>query len=363
MEEIFKLIEEQKIQKAIELIQANLVKEPIDEEFIEQLINNLSRLYAKSKVILKSLLPNLLKLIGIKNDVLRYSLLLDLKPVCESDPEMILTFSSEYLNSSNPNEREGMLQLLTFTASAHPEIFEDKLEEFIKYIGDKEEYVQKKAMDLLKTLGKTYPTRIEKGLVDYISNITDLKIRENADNVIKTLVNIKQLEDQEIEKKKLELSKKVLDEKEKKVEMEETKLKEEEIKKREELLRIKQKKKEKIESLKEKEKKLIEKEVELKEKELRLKEAQLMIDEKKKELEEERIKREAEILEKERELSQKKAELELVKKEFEMKNIEKEKEAIIQNEIKRIKKELEQLREREKEESEDSYEDMDLEDK
>ena len=101
MEEILKLIQEEHTNSAIELIQEKLKDPDIAEEFSEELINNLNRINEESDVIVRTLFPNLLKLIGMENDVLRYSLVLSLKTVCRSHPDLVIPFAKENLLSEN----------------------------------------------------------------------------------------------------------------------------------------------------------------------------------------------------------------------------------------------------------------------
>jgi len=119
MEEIFTLLEEEKTQTAIDRIFELLGMEENDD-FIETLINSLNRISAEYKGVIKAIYAQLLKLIGIENDVLRYSLVLSLKTLFEQDPLLIVSLAKEYLTSENANTRESIVQLLSFAANAHP---------------------------------------------------------------------------------------------------------------------------------------------------------------------------------------------------------------------------------------------------
>jgi len=79
MEEIFRLLEEEQIHKAIEYIYEKLKEKDSKGEFVEDLINHLNKLNKKSEIIIKTIFPSLLRLIGIENDVLRYSLFIYMK--------------------------------------------------------------------------------------------------------------------------------------------------------------------------------------------------------------------------------------------------------------------------------------------
>ncbi|MBD3351782.1 MAG: hypothetical protein GF364_09885 [Candidatus Lokiarchaeota archaeon] len=352
--EILDLIEEEKVNSAIDKIQMYLSDEEVTDDFIEGFINNLNAINDNSPVVLKTILPNLLKLMTIKNDVMRYSLLLTIKSLAEENPDLLVPFAREYLCHKNANAREGMLRLLTYAAKADPEEIRPLMEDIINLLADKEDFVQNEAIDLLKVLGRKYRLEIEKQLIDFVKSTTDPTIIENAETVLKKLVDIKDLEEDDVHKKQLEAVQKILEEKEKEITEEEIKIKQDEIKKREELVNIKKETKVKDEELQNKEKELLEKEQKLKEKELKLKETALLVEEKEKEIEEEKIRQKAEQLEKEIEINRKKAELELVKKELEMKDLEEQKREILEKEKKRIERRINKIEELDGEEEYDS---------
>ncbi len=113
MEEIFDLLETDQTQKAIDIILERLLADENDE-FVELLINNLNRINAEHSEVIKAIYTQLLKLIGIENDVLRYSLILSLKTVIEQDPQLVIPFAKENLISENANTRESIVQLFSF---------------------------------------------------------------------------------------------------------------------------------------------------------------------------------------------------------------------------------------------------------
>ena len=233
MEEIFTLLEEEKTQTAIDRILELLSMEG-NEEFVEKLINSLNRISAEYKGVIKAIYAQLLKLIGIENDVLRYSLVLSLKTLFEQDPLLIVSLAKEYLISENANTRESMVQLLSFAANAHPNETKPVLDSIIPLLADEKDFVQNRAIEFLKNLGKHCKLEVEEKILEFLKTTSDEKTHENAETVLKKLVNVKSLESEELEKKHLEIQKKVLDKKEKDVTEEEVKLKQEEIKKREE---------------------------------------------------------------------------------------------------------------------------------
>ncbi|MBN2157199.1 MAG: hypothetical protein JW776_14235 [Candidatus Lokiarchaeota archaeon] len=353
MEEIFTLLGQEKTQTAIDQILERL-SEVNNDEFVENLIHNLNRIVAEYPGTIQAIYPALLKLIGIENDVLRYSLILSLKTLSEKDPQLILPFAKEYLVSDNANTRESMLQLLTFTANAHPNDTKSLIDTVVSMLADEMDFVQKKAIAFLKTLGKHCQLEVEDKILDFLKSTSDEQTHENAEIVLKEIVNVKNLESEEMEKKHLEIQKKVLDKKEKDLTEEEVKLKQEEIKKREEEVAHQKERKEQENLFDQKKKEIEEKEQALREKEIALKEAKLLVEEKEKEIQEEMIKQKAEMLEQELEINRKRAELEKAEKELELKELEEKKKNIIEDEDKRVEQRLKALEE--EDEEEDDYE-------
>jgi hypothetical protein len=355
MEDIFKLLEEEKTQSAIDRILDLLAKDDNDE-FVEELIHNLNRINAEHSGVIKAIYAQLLKLIGIENDVLRYSLILSLKPLFEQDPLLLIPLSKEYLKSENANARESIVQLLTFAANMHPDVIKSILDSVIPLIADEKDFVQKVTIEFLTTLGKRSNLEVEDKIMDFLKTTSDEITHENAETVLKELVSVKNLESEQLEKKQLEIQKKVLDKKEKDLTEEEVKLKQEEIKKREEEVAHQKERKEQDEKYDLKKKELEEKEQALREKEIALKEARLMVEEKEKEIQEEIIKQKAEILDQELEINRKRAELEKAEKELELKELEEKQRSIIEDENKRMERRLNELDDDLDEEEEDDYE-------
>ena len=355
MEEIFTLLEEDKTQEAIDRILERLGMEGNDE-FVEKLIHSLNRINAEYTGVIKAIYAQLLKLIGIENDVLRYSLVLSLKTLFEQDPLLIIPFAKEYLSSENANTRESIVQLLAFAANAHPNETKSLLDSVIPLLADEKDFVQNKTIEFLKTLGKHCNLEVEERIMEFLKSTTDEKTHENAETVLKGFVSVKHLESEELEKKHLEIQIKVLDKKEKDVTEEEVKLKQEEIKKREEEVAHQKERKEQDELYDQKKKELEEKEQALREKEIALKEARLKVEEKEKEIQEEIIKQKAEMLEQEMEINKKRIELEKAEKELELKALEEKERTIIKDEDKRVERRLDALEKETEDEDEDDYE-------
>lgn len=318
IEDIIHLIEQGKIDEAANKVKERLNKNWDNEDYDEILINNLSNLSAKSVEFIKDVFPSLLKLIRINTDVLRYSLILSLKPIVEESPDLLVGYAKEYLEDKSPNARESILQLLEFAASKNPDAIKQFISFAIKLLADEKDFVQKKAIDLLKVEGKKFEDEIENSSIEFLKTVQNEEVKKNVEELLKKLVDIKKLEQEDISKKELETAKKILDEKEKEIEKVELKLKEEAIKKKEELISLQKESTDKDKELKQKELELKEKEQVLKEKELKLKEAALAV--------------------KEKEIEH--AQIELVKKELEIKNLDEKKEEIIKKEEKRIEKKI-----------------------
>jgi hypothetical protein len=355
MEEIFKLLEEGKTQAAIDHILERLGRDKNDD-FVEKLINSLNQISAEYPGVIKAIYAQLLKLIGIENDVLRYSLVLSLKTLFEQDPLLIIPFAKEYLISENANTRESMVQLLAFAANTHPNETKVILDLVIPLLADKEDFVQNKTIEFFKTLGKHCRLEVEERIMEFLKSTSDEKTHENAEIILKGFVSVKTLESDEMEKKHLEIQKKVLDKKEKDVTEEEVKLKQEEIKKREEEVAHKKERQEQNEIYDQKKKELEDKEQALREKEISLKEARLLVEEKEKEIQEEIIKQKSEMLEQELEINRKRAELEKAEKELKLKALEEKKRTIIEDEDKRVEQRLSEIEKDSENNDDDDFE-------
>ena len=190
MEEIFDLLEIDKTQAAIDIILERLGLDGNDE-FVEVLINNLNRINAEHSGVIKTIYAQLLKLIGIDNDVLRYSLVLSLKTVIEQDPLLIIPFAKEYLISENANARESILQLLAFVANTHPNDAKSLLESAIPLLADKEDFVQKKTIEFLKILGKHSNLDVEERILEFLKTTTEENTHQNAETVLKEISEYK----------------------------------------------------------------------------------------------------------------------------------------------------------------------------
>jgi len=323
MEKILELIKEEKFQSAVEAIYEYLDEE--HEDYInrlEILIEKLSHIAKKGAVVIRTIIPKLLKNLDIKDDVLRYAFVLTLKPICEMEYEIILPFAKELLKSENSNVKEGMLQLINFIANVHKIEDKDLIKLIIENLSDEQEFVQTKAIQTLKSIGKNNPTNLEEVILE-ACKLADDNFKEKCDDVLKSLTFIKDLEEKDIEKRELAVKEKVLEEREIEIKKEELEFKEKELEDKEKALKDRAI----DEELEQKERILADKERELKGKELELKEKELEVEEKEKQLEEKSLEVKEELLEKKKELVEKEQELshaELELKEKELKEKEQE---------------------------------------
>ncbi len=330
MEKILELIKEEKFQSAVEAIYEYLDEEHKDYiNRLEILIEKLSHIAKKGAVVIRTIIPKLLKNLEIKDDVLRYAFVLALKPICELEYEIILPFAKELLKSENPNVKEGMLQLINFIANVYKIEDKDLIKLILEKLSDEQEFVQTKAIQTLKSIGKNNPTNLEEVILD-ACKLADDNFKEKCDNVLKSLTFVKDLEEKDIEKRELAAKEKVLEEREIEIKKEELEFKEKELEDKEKALL------DKVvdDELEQKEKILADKERELKGKELELEEKSL-------EVKEELLEKKKELVEKEKELSH--AELDL--KEEELKEKEHE---VREKEKQRIKKTLNKVEKKKK---------------
>lgn len=317
LEVILQLIEEEKFQSAVEQIGNYLWIEAEDDvSRVEYLMEKLFHIAKKGAVVIRTIIPLLLKKLNIKDDGVRYAFVLSLKPICETEYETVLPFSKELLNSDDPNVREGMLQLVNFIANVQKIEDEDIVKLVIEKMKDDQEFIRNKALQTIKIIGKNNPTSTKSIILESIKDSDD-DFKQKCDEIIKSLSSIKDLEEKQIEKRELEVKEEQLEEREIEIKKEELEYKEKELDEKEQDLVEKAKDVE----LDKKEKDLNEKERELKEKELELKEKKLEVKEEEKKLEEKKIKVKEKLLEKEKELVKKEkeiseAELDLKEKEL-----------------------------------------------
>lgn len=370
MEKIKDMITEGKIDTVVDKI-AIYLNLSTEENYIERLENIFETvsLAQGGRTVIRFLIehlvidvPSLLENLSKKDSLLRYSFLLLLREIAENEPDLLIPYSNDLLNSEDPNVREAFLQLIIFIAGGDKGIEDESILEIItSKLSDEKDFVVEKAIQALKTIGNKSPSLVTRVLKEFSKKCSENdELIKNIDSILKAIVTVEKIEEiVETEESKMEKPVEELVEKEKELESKEIelKVKEKELKDKEVELEIKEilsdfdlKKIEKEKQLTEKEIELTEKEIELKEKE---KEIKLELEEKmdKDELPKDLVREEVEILDKELELKKKdleikKKKLEIEEKEKELeeiKIIEKEKTLKIKEELIQKEKELDQV--------------------
>ncbi len=341
IEYIKTLVDSGRFDDAVDAINKYLKQADGDEKLsrLENLIEAILSIHG-GKTVLRFLIenhiidiPGLLQNLSKRDNVLRYSFLLLLKPIVEVEYNLFLPYIEDLLKSPDPNVKEAALQLVVFISKGDNNI-EDKtkIEAIAGKLSNEKDFVIEKATQALSAIGEDAPSLMTKILKNYADKFPeDEDLKENIDEVLKSIVSVEKI-DEIVEEEKQEIEEEELEKK-----LEEIKKKSTEEIKKEEL------------DLKEKEKEIQERKKNLRKKNIRLKEKKLELEEKEKELEEkelrekqERLKRREELLAKEKQLAQ--AELDLKEKELSEKE-----EKLKQNEIKRIMREIQKLKEKENE--------------
>ena len=317
-----------------------------EDDFIEQFILSMNIILEQAPIIIEKTFPQLLGLLDLDDDILRYSLILKMASFLEKNPEIILSHIKEYLSSPNPRKRESMLCILPYIIKVSPEIVH-----YIPFIANQlcvpEEYVAKKAKEVLTELAKKEPEITKMEIVKLIQEKHSYEFTERAKEILKTVIDVNATNPEQLKELELEAKKDVL-EKEQKI-----------------LEQISETQKEKAKAtgleidleLKEKQAELAKREKELELMKLKLKEEELELKELEAKLKEEEIKKEKETLNEEIKLKKEKEQLEMVKKELELKTLIEEKQKIIEQEEKRMAQKLKEL-EQEDSDNEDDYEEV-----
>lgn len=383
--EIYDLIEDKKIKDAISVVKAILTSG--NAELKEVLINELNRIYSLAPPVLKTLVPELLENFEIKDDLVRYTLILSLKEMCSSDPDLILPFSHEYIGAQNPNKREGMIRIIALIARDHPEKVKEYTGEILECLTDSEEPVRNQAKETLKICMGAFGDDLKPRLLEILKNTQDEDLKRGIEEILQSSVKVAHLEKDEIEKMQLEainkefenrsaeldrkeqeIQKKELDEKQRTLEEkadELKRLKEERLKAEAERLEEEHKRQEleqKLKQLRDKEEQLALEEIQHKEEELRKREEEIQKEKEReealeqklrdkeeevqrleKQLKLEELRRREEELRRRQEIQRKEAELRLVEQELQMKELEARQEELKRKEKERIERELSKL--------------------
>jgi len=176
---VFGLIEEKKTKEAIELTASLLGSK--DPNVREALINNLSKIYDKNSAIIKTLVPKILDNLNEKDDLLRYSMVLAMKPICEADPSLILPFYHDFIKDKDANKRESIIRLVGFIAREHPDAVKEYIPDLISALADEKEFVQDQAVETLKILGRAVPREIEPKMLAFLAQVTNVDIKKKGE--------------------------------------------------------------------------------------------------------------------------------------------------------------------------------------
>lgn len=360
MEEIFKFLDSKEYDEAVKLIKTHLTMR--DQKFIEDLVPSLNIITSTSVEVVEKIMSQLLGILNLDDDVIRYSIIISLKKFVEDHKELIFPYVEDYIRYGPPKKREGMLRLLKYVADTDPKSLTPYYDFIISCLSDPEEFVRKNAIQVLQSIGKVDRNEIEARILKFLKLLKDEsqirstdeeivksaeemmakkkkpeeitpeeqvlllaadrvmkkdndgvfrraaedKTKEAADEVLKEIVDVKALEHEELEKREREAQSKALKEK-------------------------------------------------LEEDEQKLELEKLQLQEEQRKIEEERLRQEKERLAKEKEIIEKRKELERVKQELELRRLEDEKTKIMEAEAERIKKRLDKL---EKETADDEYEEF-----
>ncbi|TFF99757.1 MAG: hypothetical protein EU541_04115 [Promethearchaeota archaeon] len=340
------LVDEGRFDDAVDAISTYLEKAEADEEEelhrLEEIIEAILSIHG-GKTVLRFLIenhiidiPGLLQNLSKRDNVLRYSFLLLLKPIVEVEYDLFLPHIEELLESPDPNVKEAALQLIIFISMGDKKIDDrDKIEAIAKRLSDEKDYVIEKAIQALIAIGKKSPSLVTKTLKNYIEEFPDdEELKKNVDEVLKSIVSVEKI-GEIVEEEKQEEEKKEEAETEGKEKSEEKPQKEFEEKKDLELEK-------KAQEIRERKKTLRMKDLEIKEKKLELEEKEKELEEQELQEKKNRLKRKEELLAKEKQLAQ--AELDLKEKELSEKE-----EELKQQEIERITREIQKLKEKEDE--------------
>lgn len=396
MEKIKETIKEGKFDAAVDII-GNYLNLSTEENYIQRLDNIIEIVIPLHgcKTVFRFLIenliidiPSLLENISKRDNLLRYSFLLHLKPLVEEESDLFLPYSKELLKSEDPNVREALLQLLIFIAGSEKGIEEELLIESIsEKLTDDKDYVIEKAIQTLKAIGKKNPSIITKVLKKYVKECSENEdLKKIVDDILKSIISLDKIEEiveeeEVVEKEKILADKETeLKEKEKELEIKETELeikeilsdfdvdkieKEKQLKEKEIELQVKEvelkekelklelkgqieKEEEEPEDFTKEKIEILDKELELKKKDLELKKKKLELEEEEKALEEIEIREKEKILQKKKIIIEKEKELAQVELEIKEKELQEKEQQILEQEIKRIEKKLDETEEKEK---------------
>ncbi len=360
MEEIFALLDKKDYEAAVQLIKKNLDKR--DSKFIEDLVPSLNIITDTAVEVVEKIMPSLLGILNFDDDVIRYSIILSLKKFVEEHKNLIFPYVEDFIKYGSPKKREGMLRLLKYVADTDPVSMVPFYDLIISCLSDPEEFVRKNAIQILQTVGKTDRNEIEARILKFLKLLKDeSEIRMNDSEIVKTAEQLLAEKDkiQEIspeEQLLITAADRVLKKDSegalRRASVDVAKSAADEVLK--EIIEIKTLEQEDLERRElEAQSKALKEKLEEDEKKLELE--KLKLEEEQRKIEEERLRQEKERLEKEKEIIEKRKELERVKQELELKRLEEEKRKILEEETERNRKRLKEL---EKEAADQDYEEI-----
>jgi hypothetical protein len=350
MEKIFELLDQNQKDQAVKLIIENVSKR--DQSFIEDLVPSLNIIANISVEVVEEIMSSLLAILNFEDDMIRYSLILSLRKFVQEHPNLILPYIEDYLNYGSPKKREGMLLLILYITEKNPDILKPYYKEIIQRLADKEDYVRKRSIEILKTIGKEDRNEIEVKILEFLKEAKEDQNKKDAvDELIKSaeIVMTKKPADKPLEPQDQVLIlaadralKKGADGIRKAAEDELNKAADTVLKGLIDVETIEKKELEKRQ--REAEAKALQEKLEENEQELALE--KLKLEQEQREIEQERLAQEKDRLVREKQIIEKQKELEDVKRELKLKRLEEEKATIIEEETKRLEKKMKELKEK-----------------
>ncbi len=337
------LITKGDLDQAVSLIITRLKNR--EEDYIDQFIVSMNIILELAPVIIEKTFPQLLNLIDLDDDILRYSLLLKLASFLEKNPQLILPYIKDYLTSPSPRKRESMLCMLPYIVKVSHEIV-SYLPLIANQLCGQEEYVIKKAKEVLIEMGKIEPEIVRMEILKLIQEKNSCDFTEKSKDILKSILDVSTSQLEQIKELQLEAKMDVLEKEQKILEQISEVQKEDANKTTPEL----------DAQLQQKQKELTKREKELELMKLKLKEEELELKELEAKLKREELKKEKDTLTEELKIKKEKDELEMVKKELELKALIEQKQKIIEQEEKRMALKLKELEE--EQDSEDEYEEI-----
>src|SRR6056297_485829 len=345
MEDIFEKLDNEKSEEAIKLIKEGLGKRK--QDFIEDFIQSLSIIAEMDPSVVKEIMPKLLGILDIDDDVIRYSMIASLKDFVPKYKDFIFPYVKDYLKYGSPKKREGMLILLKYVAESDVEDLEPYYDSIVNLLNDQHEFIRKNCIELLQKVGKQDKEQIEAKILKLLKEQTEIDkdiLEENQElvDIAKKIKNQKSKDDYTVADNVLMKVADVAITKGTKENVDEKTLKEAANSVLKEIVEVSSLGIEELEKRElEAKSKALEKELQDEEEEIKIKKLQL--EKEQKELEQKKLEQELEKIEREKEILNKQKELEKVKRELALKRLEEEKDEIKNEEQELLEKKLKKL--------------------